>query len=70
MKNLNNRGIQQNFYKIVSSDFEVTLDDEFTISVYESREPLSKSIYKYEDKNKCAQDLTIILAIKNFCKSL
>jgi hypothetical protein len=66
MKELNHRGLQEDFYKVVANRLEIETETqgEFksrAIVVFESRDPLHTTTYYYETEDECNQDLDELL---------
>lgn len=66
MKELNSRGLQEDFYKIVANNLEIDLEQKGAfknkaIIVFESREPLCSTTYFYKTEDECKQDLDELL---------
>jgi hypothetical protein len=65
MKELNHRGLQEDFYKIVANNLEIRLhEEEKAIIVYESFEPLHSTTYHYKTNEERNQDLDELLKYK------
>ena len=60
MKNVNNRELEENFYRIVANKLEIE-KDEMSIIVYEHKEPLHSIKYKYSNPEDCQEDFDELL---------
>ena len=63
MKELNSRGLQEDFYKIVANNLEIEVGNKKLV-VFESREPLVSMSYKYSTDKECEEDFNELLKYK------